>query len=834
MQSRPVVDITTPVRPIAIPETPESVPSIQTRLPGQMANQTVIQVMSPRSTQESYNASYDAISLQHNLVQRACNQPYHAISAQDVPVPEEVTLREVHIREATFSNTLVSAPGQVREVVYSDTLVSAPTADGPTFPSTQIQEDVDPERRNVRRKVSNPPSTVRSSSCPDTPHRAALRQTVVQQDASIQNLRGQLNDVQQQATTAIETQRATVVAAAEQHVHDSRVQDAAEVAKAAAAMKQEYENELAMLRNNAQQERIQFQQETDAQARAMIEAKVNERVSILQSELRDAAIRAVVDSQQVVQTTAGTFNVPQSAPVSIVPGMSGLSNSNDSGSNTLVFALPEPNIYRSDTLVSAGSLASDTRVSAGVSSSNTLVSAPLEEACYVCEDPMSVTPRNQITQQEFHSLAEDRSSWLQSMDLQPSGISTHARELVFENSPCTGLEQRFPVAECTDWLRGNCKVGKNCQFSHSRKTGNSVKREVSWDRRLVKSSSDSDILMSAQQEGEHTDIPAAPTSSASSHLQEEMDKLRAALSKKDAELHYAQMQLQLKAKSAAPPSDSAQHYNLADDDDDNPCDYGYEDYGDDYCDDDYEDALESHESVQKPIAEVNTPVGPAPDSIQIPAFRGMSSNTLVSAIEKQSDNQVHNPEVSNAGGNMIPMDGSYLASLLAKDTYSKTALYPVREKIPRASSNTRVSATSPDELLAAGLVTPKTAVDARQTFERTPHRQSTSYRDPVTLVDRKINAPISNTLVYASPPMGAPHVNMEVGAISPQALLLQPKVKEADYIQFEPLPNIKDFRPWRMKFFKKIAAASGRGEAGTIWISKIEKVFSIEEFIETD
>ena len=206
----------------------------------------------------------------------------------------------------------------------------------------------------------------------------------------------------------------------------------------------------------------------------------------------------------------------------------------------------------------------------------------------------------------------------------------------------------------------------------------------------------------------------------------------------------------------------------------------------------------------------------------------------MSAIEKQSDNQVHNPEVSNAGGTTIPMDGSYLSDLLAKDTYSETALYPVREKTPRASSNTLVSATSPDALLAAVLVTPKTALDARQTFERTPTRRSTSYRDATAFVDRKVIAPFSNTPVSASPPMGAPHVNMEVGAISPQALLLQHKFKEAEYVQFEQLPNIREFRPWRLKFFTKIAAACGRGEAGTIWISEIGKVSSIEELTETD
>ena len=111
--------------------------------------------------------------------------------------------------------------------------------------------------------------------------------------------------------------------------------------------------------------------------------------------------------------------------------------------------------------MSAGFIASNTQVSAGVTTTNTPVYAPLEEACYVCADPMSVTPRNMVTQQEFYSPAEDRSSLLQSMDLEPSGISTHAtRELVFEDSPCTCFEQRLNVAECTDWLRGNCKVGK--------------------------------------------------------------------------------------------------------------------------------------------------------------------------------------------------------------------------------------------------------------------------------------------------------------------------------------------------------------------------------------
>ena len=167
----------------------------------------------------------------------------------------------------------------------------------------------------------------------------------------------------------------------------------------------------------------------------------------------------------------------------------------------------------------------------------------------------------------------------------------------------------------------------------------------------------------------------------------------------------------------------------------------------------------------------------------------------MSAIEKQSDHHVHNPEISNAGGTTIPMDGIYLSGLRAKDTYSKTALYPVREKTPRASSNTLVSATSPDALLAAGLVTPQTALDARQTFERTPTRRSTSYRDPTAVVDRKVIAPSSNTPVSASPPMGAPHVNMEVGAISPQAVLLQQKFKGTEYVQFEQLPNTRDFRP---------------------------------------
>lgn len=605
------VDLTTPERPVMVPESPDSTLA---QPPGEMANLPQIQVMSPRSNQDYHKQElgYDAISAQHNLVQRALNQPYHAISAENVPVPDEVTLREVHVREAVFSNTRVSAQGHVREAVYRNTLVSAQAeckqhtsvcsstqsaiANGPTLPSTQFQEDVDQVNRNVRRRTSNPPSTGRSSSCPETPT-SSPSPGYVQQDASIQNLRGQLQHVQQQATTEIEAQRASVVAAAEQHVHDSRVQDAADVAQTAAALKQEYENELAMLRNNAQNERIRFQQETDAQARAMIEAQVNERMNILHSEMRNAALRSAVDSQQVVQTTFGILNVPKAAPVSIVPGISGLSNSNDSGSNTLVSAPPTSVIYHSNT-----------QVSAGVTTNNTLVSATLEEACYVCADPMSVTLRNLVTQQEFHSPVEDRTSLLQSMPLEPSGISIHAtREFVFEDSPCTGFEPQFPVAECTGWLRGSCEVGEKCQFLHSRKTGNAAKREVSWDRRLVRSSSDSNIVMYAHEEGEHTDIPAAPVSSASSHLQEEMDKLRSALSKSNAELHYAQMQLQLKARKAAPPSDSTQHYDLADEDDDNPYDSGLDEY--DYGDDDYEYALESHESVQKPNAEINIPVG---------------------------------------------------------------------------------------------------------------------------------------------------------------------------------------------------------------------------------
>ena len=134
--------------------------------------------------------------------------------------------------------------------------------------------------------------------------------------------------------------------------------------------------------------------------------------------MRDAARHSAVDSERGVQ-------VPESAPASITPGISGLSNSNDSASKISMFAAPEPTPHGSNTSVSAGVIVSNTLVLAEVISSNTSMSAPLEGACYICDDPMSVIPRNTITQQEFHSPVEDRTSLLQSMDLEPSGILTY-------------------------------------------------------------------------------------------------------------------------------------------------------------------------------------------------------------------------------------------------------------------------------------------------------------------------------------------------------------------------------------------------------------------------
>ena len=50
----------------------------------------------------------------------------------------------------------------------------------------------------------------------------------------------------------------------------------------------------------------------------------------------------------------------------------------------------------------------------------------------------------------------------------------------------------------------------------------------------------------------------------------------------------------------------------------------------------------------------------------------------------------------------------------------------------------------------------------------------------------------------------------------------------------ETLPHAKFFRHWRVRFFKQVAAESGRGEAGLHWIGEIETVKSIDELVETD
>ena len=55
------------------------------------------------------------------------------------------------------------------------------------------------------------------------------------------------------------------------------------------------------------------------------------------------------------------------------------------------------------------------------------------------------------------------------------------------------------------------------------------------------------------------------------------------------------------------------------------------------------------------------------------------------------------------------------------------------------------------------------------------------------------------------------------------------KIKEADSIAFDPLPHIKDLRFWKIKSYKKIAAASGRGALGMQWAKKAEEVSSIED-----
>lgn len=41
------------------------------------------------------------------------------------------------------------------------------------------------------------------------------------------------------------------------------------------------------------------------------------------------------------------------------------------------------------------------------------------------------------------------------------------------------------------------------------------------------------------------------------------------------------------------------------------------------------------------------------------------------------------------------------------------------------------------------------------------------------------------------------------------------KIQEAETVVIEPLPHIKEFRYWKIIFYKTIAAASGRGTLGT-------------------
>ena len=50
----------------------------------------------------------------------------------------------------------------------------------------------------------------------------------------------------------------------------------------------------------------------------------------------------------------------------------------------------------------------------------------------------------------------------------------------------------------------------------------------------------------------------------------------------------------------------------------------------------------------------------------------------------------------------------------------------------------------------------------------------------------------------------------------------------------EAIFHIRHFRHWRLRFFKQVAAESGRGETALAWIKQIEIVSSIEELVETD
>ena len=90
-----------------------------------------------------------------------------------------------------------------------------------------------------------------------------------------------------------------------------------------------------------------------------------------------------------------------------------------------------------------------------------------------------------------------------------------------------------------------------------------------------------------------------------------------------------------------------------------------------------------------------------------------------------------------------------------------------------------------------------------------------------------------SALASVPPPPGGCSVPLQGGRHS-STPVFHHKIREVEIFVVETHPHAKFFRHWRLRFFKQVAADSGRGEAGLHWIGEIETVKSIEELVETD
>ena len=831
--------------PVQLDQDPELAAELETKELhiSQMANNPQIQVMSP--TPQPFG--YEAILTQEALVGRLANQPYVSSSQYeerpDLRFSDAVASAQPNAEDEIFRNSTRSAgdipvPGSnsntsgqatptvmtqtiFREVVHNEVLSAAVSGQDPNPAGIHAELDQErsscfsativPEDRRVRRRTSLPPSTSRNHSdavasaghrSSVSPTRAALREQVAQQGETVDHLQGQLENFKDRTAMELANQRHAFIAAAQQHEVAARevknvavAQATAELSAAHMRQSQAMQHEMLRLQNEAAQ----------AKALAAHQASELERMSRERTEKHDAASSSAFQKERVVQTQSeDTLLKPSTVPSSFVPS----NNSNHVSGHVQVSDAPT---YM-----------------------NPPQSVPYQNP------PMSMS----VSPQEFQSPLEDRSSLQQTL-IQPTlpsrsdAVASAARQSdAVASAPVNTPSRRWKGLRTSYSAAQQCSEGDQCVIPHARPI---TRRQLSFERTPPLPS---DAVASAR-------IPeaAAPILSSPTPIQQEMDRLKAQLEARDQELHHAQTQLQdfmSKEQAAKGPSDSTHHF-IGDEDEDDE-----EEEESEWEDDYFQEATEGEppEPDQKPPAQA------------APAQKPANSDAVASAVPSSTENvpnkSADKKGVSNAGGGTV--SSSYLDNLLTREPRANKPLFPMRSKqgvsLP-SDVSTGISNLKP-HLIEAGLIKVRKSTtyrtdavaSASETHETAPVRQTTERpttprRNAKSTVPTPIDCSIQGPKGTSSggdavasahdetrkPPMGAPHVDLSNLAKTVETQLLGhlPKGKEADTVNFDPLPGIKYFRPWRIKFFETVAAASGRGAAGVQWISEIERVNDIDD-----